>query len=472
MATAAPARKSREVVGAKHDSAKPDGANRTSPVPAEVRRRIEAGLEFFLCSFVEMSGIPKAKLVPSTHVDDMAVEGAGFAGFAAGDIGQGPHSPDLMAIPDFRSLTMLPWRKNIAWVAGNAFVEGKASNYCPRTILQRGLVKAATQNLVFKTGVEPEFFLVRQENGRFQPWDTADNAEKPCYDLRVLSHNLDICTSLVKHMQEVGWDPYANDHEDANCQFEINWTYTDALTTADRHVFFRYMVKQIAEQHGLLATFMPKPFHNLTGNGAHFHMSLWDARTDRNLFLDESDPMGLSKMAYHFIGGIKAHARAMAAVTNPLVNSYKRLIVGAPRSGATWAPVYVTYGGSNRTQMIRIPGPGRIEVRTIDGATNPYLAAAVTLAAGLDGVTRKLDAGKPNHRNLYEVPPEQLSAEGIEFLPSSLDEALDALEGDPVIRGALGEEYAGYFISTKRNEWNAHQRMVSDWEREQYLVAF
>ncbi|TMC60288.1 MAG: hypothetical protein E6J17_10020, partial [Chloroflexi bacterium] len=245
MATAAPARKSREVAEAKQHS-----AQKTDPVPTEVRRRIDQGLEFFLCSFVEMSGIPKAKLVPSTHVDDMAVEGAGFAGFAAGDIGQGPHSPDLMAIPDFRSLTMLPWRKNIAWVAGNAFVEGKPSNYC--------------QNLVFKTGVEPEFFLVRQEDGCFAPWDTADNAQKPCYDLRVLSHNLDICTSLVKHMQEVGWDPYANDHEDANCQFEINWTYSDALTTADRHVFFRYMVKQIAEQHGLLATFMPKPFHNLT----------------------------------------------------------------------------------------------------------------------------------------------------------------------------------------------------------------
>ena len=473
MATAAPARKSREVAGAKHDGAAKEGANKTSPVPAEVRRRIDEGLEFFLCSFVEMSGIPKAKLVPSTHVDDMAVEGAGFAGFAAGDIGQGPHSPDLMAIPDFRSLTMLPWRRNIAWVAGNAFVEGKPSNYCPRTILQRVLAKATTQhNVVFKTGVEPEFFLVRQEDGRFVPWDTTDNAQKPCYDLRVLSHNLDICTSLVKHMQAVGWDPYANDHEDANCQFEINWTYSDALTTADRHVFFRYMVKQIAEQHGLLATFMPKPFHNLTGNGAHFHMSLWDTRTDHNLFLDESDSMGLSRMAYHFIAGIKAHARAMAAVTNPLVNSYKRLIVGAPRSGATWAPVYVTYGGSNRTQMIRIPGPGRIEVRTIDGATNPYLAAAVTLAAGLDGVSRKLDAGKPNSRNLYEVPPEQLRKEGIEFLPSSLDEALDALEQDPVIRGALGEEYAGYYIATKRNEWTTHNRMVSDWEREQYLAAF
>src|SRR6266446_9750212 len=310
MATAAPARKSREVAEAKQHS-----AQKTDPVPTEVRRRIDQGLEFFLCSFVEMSGIPKAKLVPSTHVDDMAVEGAGFAGFAAGDIGQGPHSPDLMAIPDFRSLTMLPWRKNIAWVAGNAFVEGKPSNYCPRTILQRVLAKAATQNLVFKTGVEPEFFLVRQEDGRFAPWDTADNAQKPCYDLRVLSHNLDICTSLIKYMQEVGWDPYANDHEDANCQFEINWTYSDALTTADRHVFFRYMVKQIAEQHGLLATFMPKPFANLTGNGAHFHISLADAETRQNVFLDEKDGLVLSQLGRWFMVGLLHPARALAAAS-------------------------------------------------------------------------------------------------------------------------------------------------------------
>ncbi len=441
-------------------------------VPREVRRLIEQGLEFFLCSFVEMSGVPKAKLVPATHVDEMAVEGAGFAGFAAGDIGQGPHSPDLMAIPDFRSVTVLPWRRNIAWVAGNAFVEGRSWPYCPRTILRRMLARAAEQNLVLKTGVEAEFFLVAQRDGRFVPWDPADTAQKPCYDLRVLSHNLDLCTTVVKYLQELGWDPYANDHEDANCQFEINWVYSDALTTADRHVFFRYMVKQIGEQAGLVATFMPKPFANLTGNGAHFHMSLWDRRTDRNLFEDPSDPMGLSKMAYHFTGGIKAHARAMAAVTNPLVNSYKRLIVGAPRSGATWAPVYVTYGGSNRTQMIRIPAPGRIECRTIDGAANPYLAAAVILAAGLDGIAKGMDPGEPNRRNLYEVAPEELRKEGIEFLPSSLPEALDELERDPVVRSALGEEYADYYVRTKREEWDAYHRSVSEWERDQYLAAF
>src|SRR5882672_9908091 len=337
----------------------------------------EKGLEYFFCSFVEMSGVPKAKLVPASHLSDMAQEGAGFAGFAAGDLNQGPHDPDIISMPDFDSLTILPWRKNVAWVPGNLHVNGAPWPYCPRTILTEQLKRARKKGYILNVGVEPEFMLLKKNaQAEYEPWDGLDNAAKPCYDLRALYRNLDLMTTLLHYMQDLGWDPYANDHEDANCQFEINWTYSDALTTADRHVFFRYMVKQIAEQHGLLATFMPKPFHNLTGNGAHFHMSLWDARADRNLFLDESDPMGLSKMAYHFIGGIKAHARAMAAVTNPLVNSYKRLIVGAPRSGATWAPVYVTYGGSNRTQMIRIPSPGRFEIRVVDGAANPYLAFA------------------------------------------------------------------------------------------------
>jgi len=442
------------------------------PVPAAVRRKIQEGIEFFLCSFVEMSGVPKAKLVPATHVDDMATEGAGFAGFAAGHIGQEPHSPDLVAIPDFSSLSVLPWRKNIAWVASNAFVDGQSSAYCPRTILQRVVARAARQGYVLKTGVEPEFFLVAKQDGRYIPWDPTDTAAKSCYDLRLLSHNLDVCTTLVKYMQELGWSPYAGDHEDANCQFELNWLYSDALTTADRHVFFRYMVKLVAEQAGLIATFMPKPFGDLTGNGAHFHISLWDRKTDVNLFLDKKAPLGLSRTAYHFIGGLKAHARALAAVTNPLVNSYKRLTVGPPRSGATWAPAYVTYGGANRTQMIRVPAPGRIECRTIDGAINPYLTAAVVLAAGLDGIARKLPAGPPNTRNLYEVPSEELQAQGIECLPGSLGDAIDALEGDSVIAEALGEEYVKYYVRTKREECRMYNRHVSEWEQQQYLMAF
>jgi glutamine synthetase len=273
-------------------------------------------------------------------------------------------------------------------------------------------------------------------------------------------------------MQELGWDPYANDHEDANCQFEINWTYTTALGTADRHTFFRWMVKVLAEDRGLHATFMPKPFTHLTGNGAHLHMSLWDATTDKNLFLDEKDESGLSELAYHFIGGLKKHARALAAVTSPTVNSYKRLKRGSTRSGATWAPVFITYGDSNRTQMIRIPGPGRIENRTMDGAANAYLAPAATLAAGLDGVENRISPGKRNNRNLYELSNEELNKENLELLPSTLSDALDALERDPVLLAALGDTYAGYYLECKREEWKDYHDSVSQWELERYLHQY
>ena len=429
----------------------------------------EKGIEFFLCSFVEMSGASKAKVVPATHLEEMAREGAGFAGFAAGEMGQGPHSPDMLAIPDFNSLTIVPWRKNIAWVAGNVHVEGQEYGYCPRTILRRQIERARKRGLVYKTGVEPEFMLVRKTENGFAPYDPLDTLGKPCYDLRALNRNLDLMTTLIRSMQELGWEPYANDHEDANCQFEINWTYSDSLTTADRHTFFKWMVRTMAEGQGVIATFMPKPFSYLTGNGCHFHQSLWDAAEDRNLFLDESDENGLSEMAYHFIGGLKAHAPALAAVTAPTVNSYKRLVRGAPRSGATWAPVYITYGGSNRTQMIRIPGPGRIENRTVDGAANPYLAAAAMLAAGLDGVEKRIDPGARNDDNLYEVPESELQRRGIGFLPTNLSEALDALEQDETVRAALGETYAGYYLRVKRDEWKAYHDTVSQWETDTYL---
>jgi glutamine synthetase len=431
------------------------------------------GIEFFLCSFVEMSGAPKAKLVPATHLEDMAREGGGFAGFAAGEIGQGPHDPDMASIPDFNSLTIVPWRKTIAWVAGNIHVNGEPWLYCPRTILRRQLEKARQNGYTFNVGVEAEFMLLRHnEQGGYMPWDELDVLGKPCYDLRALHRNLDVMTTLVKYMQELGWDPYANDHEDANCQFEINWVYSDALTTADRHTFYKWMVKSVAEAHGLTATFMPKPFANLTGNGAHFHMSLWDTDNKTNLFLDTQDTNGLSQLAYWFMGGILKHAKALAAVADPIVNSYKRLISGAPRSGATWAPVYITYGGSNRTQMIRIPGPGRIECRTLDGAANPYLASAAMLAAGLDGIENKIDPGVRNDDNLYEIPEEELRRRGIGLLPRSLAQAIDYLEEDEVVKSALGPEYANYYIQVKREEWRRYHNSVSQWEIDTYLGVY
>jgi glutamine synthetase len=439
---------------------------------AEVKNLVnDKGIEFFLCSFVEMSGASKAKLVPATHLEDMAREGGGFAGFAAGEIGQGPHDPDMASIPDFSSLTVVPWRKNIAWVAGNIQVDGEAWPYCPRTILQGALEKARQKGYTFNVGVEAEFMLLKQnEQGQYEPWDKLDTLGKPCYDLRALHRNLDMMTTLIKYMQELDWDPYANDHEDANCQFEINFRYADALTTADRQTFFKWMVKTVAEQNGLHATFMPKPFSNLTGNGAHYHMSLWDPENKSNLF--EDDQGNLSQLGHWFMGGVLKHAKALAAIADPLVNSYKRLISGAPRSGATWAPVYITSGGSNRTQMIRLPGGGRIECRTVDGAANPYLTMAAMLAAGIDGIENKIDPGKRNTDNLYEVPEDELRRRGIDVLPRSLAHAIDYLEQDEVVQGALGEVYAKYYIQVKRDEWRRYHNSVSQWELDNYLGVY
>ena len=440
----------------------------------QVKRLVEEkGIEFFLCSFVEMSGTPKAKVIPSTHLEDMASEGAGFGGFAAGEIGQSPHDPEMASIPDFNSLTIVPWRKNLAWVAGDMYVEGKAWHYCPRTILRRQLDVAKEKGYVFNVGIEAEFMLLKQdETGQYAPWDKLDTLDKPCYDLRALHRNLDMMTTLIKYMQELGWEPYANDHEDGTCQFETNWTYSDALTTADRHTFFKWMVKTLAEEQGLLATFMPKPFTHLTGNGAHFHMSLWDAENQTNLFLDENDKNGLSQLAYWFTGGILKHAQAVTGVTNPLVNSYKRLVRRPPRSGSSWAPVYVTYGANNRTQMIRIPAPGRIENRLSDGAVNPYLAGTVLLAAGLDGIENQIDPGVQNEDNLYEVSEDELQRRGIDSLPATLGEAATALEADEVIREALGTVYADYYIQVKREEWRDYHWSVSQWETDNYLEVY
>ncbi len=347
----------------------------------------ERGIEFYFAQFVDLYGRPSAKLIPAANLDGLVAEGAGFAGFAAGEIGQAPSDPDIAAMPDLDTFTPVPWQPNLARFACDITVEGEEWPYCPRTILRRVLARAKELGYEFKLGLELEYFLVRQrDDGSIEVFDRADTLEKPCYDIAGLTRHYDFLTTISKYCNELGWGNYANDHEDANGQFEQNFTYDDALVSCDRAIFFRYMVHTLAEQHGMIATFMPKPFTHLTGNGCHFHMSLW--RDGENAFLDEADPrgLGLSETAYHFIGGLMAHARASSALTAPTVNSYKRLKLGTTSSGATWSPVWISYGYNNRTQMLRIPAPGRIEDRTIDGSANPYLAAAAVLAAGLDGL--------------------------------------------------------------------------------------
>ena len=443
-------------------------------VRAEVQKR---GIEFFFAQFVDLYARPSAKLVPAASFDDLVSDGAGFAGFAAGEIGQVPSDPDIAAIPDLESFTPVPWQPNLARFACDVTVDGEQWPYCPRTILRNVLSRAVGLGYEFKMGLELEYFLVEpQEDGSIRIADAQDTLEKPCYDMAGLTRRYDFLTTVSRYCNDLGWGNYANDHEDANGQFEQNFTYDDALVSCDRAIFFRYMVHTLAEQDGMVATFMPKPFTSLTGNGCHFHMSLW--RDGENLFLDESDPrgLGLSALAYNFIGGLTTHARATSAITAPTVNSYKRLKVGTTASGATWSPVWISYGYNNRTQMLRIPGPGRIEDRTIDGSCNPYLAAAAVLSAGLDGIEKALDAGEPNGENLYAVPYAELVGRGLQTLPSNLLDATRELEANTVLRAALGrgreEDYVDYYIRVKRDEWNRYHEQVTPWELREYLTRF
>jgi glutamine synthetase len=446
----------------------------------EVRKLARDGdIEFLFAQFVDMHGKPNAKLVPAHHLDDLLSDGAGFAGFAAGDIGQGPHDPDLIAMPDVRSYTPLPWKPGVARFACDVTVEGEEWPYCPRTILRHQLERAAALGYEFRIGAELEYFLVRRrEDGSIEVADALDTLEQPCYDMRGLTRNLDFVSTVSRNVTALGWDNYATDHEDANGQFEQNFQFDDALVTCDRAVFFRYMVEALAQEQGLIATFMPKPFAHLTGNGCHFHMSLW--KDGENVF--EADPaddprgLGLSELAYQFVGGLKAHAKAYIAVTAPTVTSYKRLVVGAPTSGATWAPAYVSYGYNNRTQMLRIPGPGRIEDRTVDGSCNPYLAATAVLAAGLDGIERGLDPGEPNALNLYETDEVRRKELGIDVLPANLLDATRELERSDVLRAALGrgrdEDYLDYYVRCKRREWQQAHEEITQWELDRYLQLF
>jgi glutamine synthetase len=437
----------------------------------------ERGIEFYFAQFVDLYGRQSAKLIPAAYLDGLVTEGAGFAGFAAGEIGQVPSDPDIAAMPDLGSFTPVPWQPNLARFACDITVEGDEWPYCPRTILRRVLKQASDLGYEFKLGLELEYFLVRRrDDGSIEIADAYDTLEKPCYDIAGLTRQYDFLTTISKHCNELGWGNYANDHEDANGQFEQNFAYDDALVSCDRAIFFRYMVHTLAEQHGVIATFMPKPFTHLTGNGCHFHMSLW--RDGENAFLDEADPrgLGLSETAYHFVGGLKQHARATSGVTAPTVNSYKRLKLGSTSSGATWSPVWISYGYNNRTQMLRIPAPGRIEDRTIDGSANPYLAAAAVLAAGLDGIEQRTDAGDPNAENLYAHSYEDLTARGMRTLPANLLEAIGELERDDVLRAALGrgraEDYVDYYARVKRGEWFRYHEQVTAWEIGEYLTRF
>jgi len=449
-------------------------------VEGELRARAaEDGVEFFFALFVDMHGRPCAKMVPVEALGVMLGGGSGFAGFAAGPMGQSPADPDMIAVPDVASYTLAPWQPGLAVLHCDISVEGEPWPYTPRLILKRMLEKARARGLDYQVGVEAEYFLVRRDgdNG-IEVADPLDRMAGPCYDAKGLTRMYDHLTTVSRYMNQLGWENYANDHEDANGQFEQNFHFADALTSADRLIFFRYMVHTIAHNSGLAATFMPKPFANLTGSGLHLHSSLWDASTGAELFADLADSrgLGMSQLGYQYIAGLIDHGRALAGITCPTVNSYKRMGVGAPQSGATWAPAYATYGGNNRTQMLRVPESGRVENRAVDGSANPYLAMAAQLAAGLDGIDRGLDPGEPNQDNLYLLSADEVGGRGIRTLPPTLLHAMDELVADDVMRDALGKtadgDYVDYYAKVKREEFHAWHSVVSDWEVERYLTLF
>ncbi|EYS87874.1 glutamine synthetase [Cupriavidus sp. SK-4] len=429
------------------------------------------GVSYVLAQFVDIHGVAKAKSVPVAHLGSVLAEGAGFAGFAIWGVGIEPHGPDFMARGDLDTIGLVPWQPGLARIVCEGHVDGAPWQYDSRVVLKRQIARLSQRGHTLYTGLEPEFSLLRRDDkGGIAPCDPSDTLAKPCYDYKGLSRTRTFLERLSNGLRAAGIDVYQIDHEDANGQFELNYTYTDCLTSCDHFIFFKMAASEIANELGLVCSFMPKPFANRPGNGMHMHMSIGDGQ--RNLFADKSDPRGLdlSQLAYHFLGGLLAHAPALTALCAPTVNSYKRLVVGRSLTGATWAPAYISYGDNNRSSMIRIP-KGRLELRLPDGAANPYLATAAVIAAGLDGIDRKLDPGAPRNTNLYEWSEAQLAEAGIGLLPQNLGSALDALEADALMTEALGP-VAQEFLKLKRMEWLEYQRHVSDWEVKQYLEFF
>jgi glutamine synthetase len=441
-----------------------------------LRAELEAqGVRYALASFVDLHGVCKAKAVPIDHLHAMASGSELFTGAALDGVPQDVSDDEVAAIPDLSSAVVLPWRSDTVWFASNLQLGSDPFEACSRNILSRVRAQAAAMGLRFNLGVETEFFVLRREaNGRLVPASANDTLEKPCYDLRGLLDNLDWLAELVQAMNGLGWGVYSFDHEDGNGQFETDFAYADCLTTADRVTFFRLMAREITRKHGLIASFMPKPFADRTGSGAHFNMSLADLEQGHNLFAPaDGSAAWVSEMGLQFMAGILRHAPAICAVMAPTVNSYKRLVVQGSMSGFTWAPVFVCYGNNNRTNMLRIPGAGsRVECRAADSSCNPYLAAAMLLAAGLEGIREGLDPGPPNLVNAYRLTPEERSARGLTTLPRNLGEAIEAFAADPLSREVFGDAMAEAYTAFKRDEWNSFHSSISDWETERYLELF
>ena len=419
----------------------------------------EKGIKYFLISFTDLFGVIRSKLVPASAIEGMQKEGAGFAGFAA-HLDMTPADADMFGLPDPERLIQLPWKPEVGWLPSDIYINGKIVEHGPRSVLKKVLADAKLKGYRMKSGVECEYFILTPEGKAVS--DPDDLQPKPCYDQQALMRRYDMVSEICDYMQDLGWGPYQNDHEDANGQFEMNWDYSDALITADRHSFFKYMVKTVAENHGFRATFMPKPLPSLTGNGCHAHISVWNNDGQTNLMEDSRGELGLSELSYNFIGGLLKHAIGITAITNPVINSYKRINAPRTTSGATWSPNTVTYTGNNRTHMIRIPDTDRIEVRLADGAANPYLLQAVLIGAGLWGVANKTVPGKRLDIDMYSEGHKIKSAPK---LPLNLLDALRKFQQNKIIRDILGAEFADSYYKLKMDEWNQYMQHFSEWER-------
>jgi glutamine synthetase type III len=420
-------------------------------------------IEYFLISFVDLLGHLRAKLVPAAAIGEMQKTGAGFAGFAAW-LDLTPAHPDMFGVPDPDSLIQLPWKPEVGWLAADLWMDGKPVEASPRIALKRQIEAAAARGCRMKSGVECEFFLLNEDGSALS--DERDTQEKPCYDQGALMRRYEVIKEICDAMLSLGWSPYQNDHEDGNGQFEMNWEYDDCLLTADRHVFFKFMAKSIAEKHGYRVSFMPKPFGHLTGNGCHAHVSVWDLAGKKNRFVHKTDELGLSKLAYQFLGGVVHSADALAALYIPSVNSYKRINSAVTSSGSSWSPNAISWTGNNRTHMIRVPDPGRFEVRLMDGAANPYLMQAGLLASGLDGIANKRDPGKRLDINMYT---DGHKVKGLRKLPANMLDAARLFDGSEVARAAFGDEFVDSYVKLKMDEWQRFSRSVTPWERENTL---
>jgi glutamine synthetase len=429
-------------------------------------------VKYVLAQFVDIHGVAKVKSVPAAHIGSILKGGAGFAGGAIWGMGIAPNGPDYMAVGDLSTLTLIPWQPGYARIVCDGHVNDNPYDHDSRVVLKSQTERLAKNGWILYTGLEPEFSLLRKdEKGAIHPYDETDILQKPCYDYKGMTKQSAFLERLTETLIAAGLDIYQIDHEDANGQFEINYTYADCLKSADDYLMFKMAASHIANELGMICSFMPKPFGNRPGNGMHMHMSIGDGK--KSLFQDDSDITGhgLSKLAYHFMGGILAHTPAITALACPTINSYKRLVVSQSLTGSTWAPAYISYGNNNRSTLVRIPY-GRLELRLPDGSCNPYLTTAAVIAAGLDGVKRELHPGAGHSINLYDLSPAQMREKGIGILPQSLGEAIDQFESDKVIRDALGNALSDEFIKIKRAESLEYQRHVSDWEINRYVDFF